>query len=254
MDHWRPSPPTTYRPHAAREDTDLFPKLKDVVSSNEYDAMAEDFEKKEHELFGEDGFEKRAARVAQLEQQMGIHDLGPIHAALTSPAACSGSVGSTQALGPLSGLSPAAPEPAQRPEQDALLHLFEGGFGVCLGRQQRQDDRDAERQRHADDGRIAQRDEPPGGFDLSQRLASMSTWMVGDRDQHQRAQRSHQMLATAADVVKRRQVMARTSEGKLAAQAIEKASPAMNATFWPSKAMPRTMARNGMTTVATVPP
>ena len=66
---------TMYRPHAAREDTDLFPKLKDVVSSNEYDAMAEDFEKKEHELFGEDGFEKMAAHVAQLEQQMGIHDL-----------------------------------------------------------------------------------------------------------------------------------------------------------------------------------
>lgn len=66
---------TMYRPHAAREDTDLFPKLKDVVSSHEYDAMAEDFEKKEHELFGEDGFEKMAARVAQLEEQMGIHDL-----------------------------------------------------------------------------------------------------------------------------------------------------------------------------------
>jgi len=66
---------TMYRPHAAREDTDLFPKLKDVVSSNEYDAMAEEFEKKEHQLFGEDGFEKMAARVAQLEQRMGIHDL-----------------------------------------------------------------------------------------------------------------------------------------------------------------------------------
>jgi hemerythrin-like domain-containing protein len=66
---------TMYRPHAAREDTDLFPKLKDVVSSNEYDSMGEDFEKKEHELFGEDGFEKMAARVARLEQQMGIHDL-----------------------------------------------------------------------------------------------------------------------------------------------------------------------------------
>lgn len=66
---------TMYRPHAAREDTDLFPKLKDVVSPHEYDAMGEDFEKKEHQLFGEDGFEKMTARVAQLEQQMGIHDL-----------------------------------------------------------------------------------------------------------------------------------------------------------------------------------
>jgi hemerythrin-like domain-containing protein len=66
---------TMYRPHAAREDTDLFPKLKDVVSPHEYDAMAEDFEKEEHRLFGEDGFEKMAARVADLEQKMGIHDL-----------------------------------------------------------------------------------------------------------------------------------------------------------------------------------
>jgi hemerythrin-like domain-containing protein len=66
---------TMYRPHAAREDTELFPKLKDVVSSHEYDAMAEDFEKKEHELFGEDGFEKMVDRVARLEQQMGINDL-----------------------------------------------------------------------------------------------------------------------------------------------------------------------------------
>jgi hypothetical protein len=37
--------------------------------------MAEDFEKKEHELFGEDGFEKMAKRVADLEQSIGIDDL-----------------------------------------------------------------------------------------------------------------------------------------------------------------------------------
>ncbi|HLL27384.1 MAG TPA: hemerythrin domain-containing protein [Xanthobacteraceae bacterium] len=66
---------TMYRPHAAREDTDLFPQLRDVVSSNEFDSMAEEFEKKEHELFGEDGFEKTAQRVAVLEMTMGIHDL-----------------------------------------------------------------------------------------------------------------------------------------------------------------------------------
>ena len=66
---------TMYRPHAAREDTELFPKLKDVVSSHEYDAMAEDFETKEHELFGQDGFEKMVDRVASLERQMGINDL-----------------------------------------------------------------------------------------------------------------------------------------------------------------------------------
>ena len=66
---------TMYRPHAAREDTDLFPKLKNLVSSSEYDAMAEVFEKKEYELFGEDGFEKMVDRVARLEQSFGISDL-----------------------------------------------------------------------------------------------------------------------------------------------------------------------------------
>jgi len=66
---------TMYRPHAAREDTDLFPKFQKLVSPHEYDAMAEQFEKEEHRRFGEDGFERVVARVAQLEQQMGIHNL-----------------------------------------------------------------------------------------------------------------------------------------------------------------------------------
>jgi hypothetical protein len=34
--------------------------------------MAEDFEKKEHALFGDDGFEKMVNRVAKLEQAIGI--------------------------------------------------------------------------------------------------------------------------------------------------------------------------------------
>lgn len=66
---------TMYRPHAAREDTELFPKLKSVVSSNEYDSMAEEFERQEHQLFGAGGFEKFVGQVADLERQMGISDL-----------------------------------------------------------------------------------------------------------------------------------------------------------------------------------
>ena len=66
---------TMYRPHAAREDTVLFPKLKTVVSSNEYDSMAEEFEEKEHALFGDDGFDKMVHRVAAIEQRLGIWDL-----------------------------------------------------------------------------------------------------------------------------------------------------------------------------------
>jgi hemerythrin-like domain-containing protein len=36
-----------YRPHAAREDTVLFPPFRKVVSRNEYDSPGEEFERKE---------------------------------------------------------------------------------------------------------------------------------------------------------------------------------------------------------------
>jgi hemerythrin-like domain-containing protein len=64
-----------YRPHAAREDTELFPLLREIVSPHEYDAMAEEFERKEHQKFGGDGFEMMVHRVAALEQSIGINDL-----------------------------------------------------------------------------------------------------------------------------------------------------------------------------------
>src|SRR5256885_13008052 len=46
-----------YAPHEAREDTVLFPALHTIISRNEYDALGEDFEKKEHQMFGKEGFE-----------------------------------------------------------------------------------------------------------------------------------------------------------------------------------------------------
>jgi hemerythrin-like domain-containing protein len=64
-----------YRPHEAREDTVLFPAFRSVISAHEYDALGEDFEKKENELFGEDVFFKIVDQVAQLEKRLGIYDL-----------------------------------------------------------------------------------------------------------------------------------------------------------------------------------
>jgi len=66
---------TMYRPHEAREDTLLFPTLRKIISKNEYFALGEDFEDKEHELFGEDGFEVMVEKVAVIEKQLGIYDL-----------------------------------------------------------------------------------------------------------------------------------------------------------------------------------
>lgn len=64
-----------YRPHEAREDTVLFPAFRSVVSPHEYDALGDDFEKKEDEIFGEDGFFKVVDQVAGLEKKLGIYDL-----------------------------------------------------------------------------------------------------------------------------------------------------------------------------------
>ena len=64
-----------YRPHAAREDTVLFPAFRDIVSPKEFDELGDRFEDKENELFGKDGFEKIVARVAAIEKTLGIEDL-----------------------------------------------------------------------------------------------------------------------------------------------------------------------------------
>jgi hemerythrin-like domain-containing protein len=64
-----------YRPHEAREDTQLFPSIRKVVTGNEYFALGEDFEDKEHELFGESGFEGIVEKVGTLEKQLGIFEL-----------------------------------------------------------------------------------------------------------------------------------------------------------------------------------
>jgi hemerythrin-like domain-containing protein len=64
-----------YRPHEAREDTELFPQIRSIVSAHEFDAMAEDFENDERRHFGEDGFEIMVDRIKGIERAIGIDDL-----------------------------------------------------------------------------------------------------------------------------------------------------------------------------------
>jgi len=64
-----------YRPHAAREDTVLFPAFRSIVTLDEYDSLGDRFEDEEHKLFGQDGFEKIVQDVSALEMIMGIDDL-----------------------------------------------------------------------------------------------------------------------------------------------------------------------------------
>jgi hemerythrin-like domain-containing protein len=64
-----------YRPHEAREDTVVFPAFRALVSKHQYSALGDDFEKKEDQLFGEDGFFKVVDHVATLEKKLGIYEL-----------------------------------------------------------------------------------------------------------------------------------------------------------------------------------
>ena len=64
-----------YRPHEAREDTVLFPAFRAIVPPHEYDSLGDDFEKKEDELFGDEGFFKVVDQVGQLEKKLGIYEL-----------------------------------------------------------------------------------------------------------------------------------------------------------------------------------
>ena len=64
-----------YRPHAAREETVLFPAFREVIGAGAYRELGERFEDKEHELFGKQGFESEVSVVAQLEKALAIHDL-----------------------------------------------------------------------------------------------------------------------------------------------------------------------------------
>jgi hemerythrin-like domain-containing protein len=64
-----------YRPHAAHEDTVLFPVFHGLFPEKEFRALGERFEEQEHKLLGSKGFEGVLAEVVQIEQTLGIHDL-----------------------------------------------------------------------------------------------------------------------------------------------------------------------------------
>lgn len=64
-----------YRPHKAREDTILFPALRDIVTAKEFEEMGDKFEDREHQLFGDKGYEKTVEKVAYIERLVAIEDL-----------------------------------------------------------------------------------------------------------------------------------------------------------------------------------
>ena len=64
-----------YRPHAAKEDTVVFPAWKQVLTDKQYDEMNDRFEDIEREQFGMDGFEMAVRQISDIEAALGLADL-----------------------------------------------------------------------------------------------------------------------------------------------------------------------------------
>jgi len=64
-----------YRPHAAREDTVLFPAFRHVIGNSAYRDLGEELEEQEEKLVGKGGFERTVVEVSALEKRFGIDEL-----------------------------------------------------------------------------------------------------------------------------------------------------------------------------------
>ena len=64
-----------YRPHVAREDTVLFPSLRQILRADELDALGAQLLVRENALFGVGGAGRKLVEVSQLESSLCIADL-----------------------------------------------------------------------------------------------------------------------------------------------------------------------------------
>jgi hypothetical protein len=64
-----------YRPHAAREDTVVFPAFRAALGRYGYAEIGSRMEIEEHRALGDRGFERTVAEVAKIEAALRIDDL-----------------------------------------------------------------------------------------------------------------------------------------------------------------------------------
>ncbi|HEY6803318.1 MAG TPA: hemerythrin domain-containing protein [Pyrinomonadaceae bacterium] len=65
-----------YDHHATIEDTIVFPAWKELVGARELDEIGVKFEEIEEKIFGDDGFEAAQKRMAEIEESLGLANLG----------------------------------------------------------------------------------------------------------------------------------------------------------------------------------
>jgi hemerythrin-like domain-containing protein len=64
-----------YRPHESREDTVLFPALRELLPPDRVASLGDRMEEAEHKVLGDEGFERSVDKVAAIEKRLGIYDL-----------------------------------------------------------------------------------------------------------------------------------------------------------------------------------
>ena len=65
-----------YAHHSALEDTIVFPAWKEVIGARELDELGAKFKEIEEEIFNEDGFEAAQRRITEIEEGLGLANLG----------------------------------------------------------------------------------------------------------------------------------------------------------------------------------
>lgn len=64
-----------FRPHIDREDTEMFPEFKMVVTAHEYYELGKKFKEIEYQKWGENGHRQMVDKIIHVEKALGINDL-----------------------------------------------------------------------------------------------------------------------------------------------------------------------------------
>lgn len=64
-----------FRPHIDREDTEMFPEFKTVVTAHEYYELGKKFKEIEYQKWGENGHRQMVDKIIHVEKALGINDL-----------------------------------------------------------------------------------------------------------------------------------------------------------------------------------
>ncbi|MGE5295739.1 MAG: hemerythrin domain-containing protein [Solirubrobacterales bacterium] len=67
-----------YIPHISRENSVAFRAFHEIVPQEQYQDLGEQFEAKERELFGEDGFQRVVEQVTVIEKDLGIDNIAKV--------------------------------------------------------------------------------------------------------------------------------------------------------------------------------